>query len=115
MIIVSIHPFAFRKVFLVLLALLGFSALCFADPVLMAHRYDRHHSRVALRLPERPLNQLSEMTAQDRPEITGIALEKANAPELWDSSLCFQTQPHQCALKGIGDPASAPFFLADHQ
>jgi hypothetical protein len=39
MVLVSIHPFAFRKIFLVLAVLLGFSALCFADPVLMAHRY----------------------------------------------------------------------------
>ena len=39
MVLISIHPFAFRKVFLVIAALLCFSALCFADPVLMAQRY----------------------------------------------------------------------------
>src|SRR5205807_2184948 len=34
-----IHPFALRKVFLVIVALLCFSALCLADPVLMVHRF----------------------------------------------------------------------------
>jgi hypothetical protein len=39
MVLVSIHPFALRKVFLVIVAFLCFSALCFADPVLMVRRY----------------------------------------------------------------------------
>jgi len=56
MILVSIHPFAFRRLFLILLALLGFSALCFADPVLMAHRYGAENSRLpAVRNAATPL------------------------------------------------------------
>jgi hypothetical protein len=39
MVLISLHPFALRKVLLVGVALLGFSALCFADPVLMVRRY----------------------------------------------------------------------------
>jgi hypothetical protein len=39
MVLISIHPFGLRKVFLVIVAFLCFSALCFADPVLMVHRY----------------------------------------------------------------------------
>jgi hypothetical protein len=39
MVLISIHPFALRPLILALLALVGFSALCFADPVLMARRY----------------------------------------------------------------------------
>lgn len=39
MVLISIHPFAFRKVFLILAALLCFSAFCFADPVFMAQQY----------------------------------------------------------------------------
>jgi hypothetical protein len=39
MVLISIQPFALRKLFLVIAALLCFSALCFADPVLMAQRY----------------------------------------------------------------------------
>ena len=39
MVLISIHPFAVRKVFLALGVLLCLSALCFADPVLMAQHY----------------------------------------------------------------------------
>ena len=39
MVLVSIHPFALRKLFLVILAFLCFSAFCFADPVLMVRRF----------------------------------------------------------------------------
>jgi hypothetical protein len=39
MVLISIHPFALRKIFLVIVASLCFSALCLADPVLMVHRY----------------------------------------------------------------------------
>ena len=39
MVLISIHPFALRKIFLVIAALLCFSALCLADPVLVAQRY----------------------------------------------------------------------------
>ena len=39
MVLISIHPFIFRKILLAIVALLFFSALCFADPVLMVRRY----------------------------------------------------------------------------
>ena len=39
MVLISIDPFATRRILLVLAALLCFSAACFADPVLMAQRY----------------------------------------------------------------------------
>ncbi len=42
MVLISIHPFALRKVFLVIVAFLCFSALCLADPLLMAQRYGTH-------------------------------------------------------------------------
>jgi len=51
MVLISIHPFALRRIFLVLLALVGFSALCFADPVLMAHRYTVEKSPSLVRTP----------------------------------------------------------------
>ena len=40
MVLISIHPFALRKLFLVIAALVCFSALCFADPLLMTRRYE---------------------------------------------------------------------------
>jgi hypothetical protein len=48
MVLISIHPFAFRRLLLVVLALACFSALCFADPVLMVRRYSRENSRTAV-------------------------------------------------------------------
>lgn len=47
MVLISIHPFALRRLFLVVLAVAGFSALCFADPVLMAQRYGSEKPRPA--------------------------------------------------------------------
>jgi hypothetical protein len=38
MVLISIHPFALRKLFLFVVALVCFSAFCFADPVLMVRR-----------------------------------------------------------------------------
>jgi hypothetical protein len=46
MVLVSIHPFALRKLFLIIVAFLCFSALCLADPVLMVHRYTPAPERV---------------------------------------------------------------------
>lgn len=39
MVLISIDPFALRKIFLVIAALLCFSVFCFADPVFMAQHY----------------------------------------------------------------------------
>ena len=40
MVLISIHPFAVRKIFLLAVALLGLSsAFCFADPVFMTRQY----------------------------------------------------------------------------
>jgi hypothetical protein len=40
MILVSINPFAFKKIFLLVAALLGLSsAICFADPLFMSTRF----------------------------------------------------------------------------
>jgi len=46
MVLISIHPFALRKLFLVIAALLCFSALCFADPLLMTRRYEQRPRHV---------------------------------------------------------------------
>jgi hypothetical protein len=46
MVLISIHPFPLRRIFLVIAALLCFSAFCLADPVLMAQRYARRSKHV---------------------------------------------------------------------
>jgi hypothetical protein len=94
MVLISIHPFAVRKMILLLVALLGFSALCFADPVLMVRRHGPVHSRVAIALPVRTVAlQLTYVTAPTFAANTTTALEKANAPDLPDNWLCFQINP----------------------
>jgi hypothetical protein len=43
MVLISIDPFAFKKTFLLVVALLGLSsALCFADPLFMSSQFVRH-------------------------------------------------------------------------
>jgi hypothetical protein len=107
MVLISIHPFAFRKIFLVLLALLGFSALCFADPVLMARRYSRDHSPVVPAISERPMRlQLTEIT----PEISAGNRPAALEATETQSSFSFQIQPYKCAREAFGDLASALSF-----
>ena len=43
MVLISLDPFTYRKILFIAVALLGLSAVCFADPVLMAHRYTPNH------------------------------------------------------------------------
>jgi hypothetical protein len=44
MVLISIDPFAFKKAFLLVVALLGLSsALCFADPLFMSSQFVRHN------------------------------------------------------------------------
>ena len=50
MVLISIHPFAVRKIFLLAVALLGLSSVvCFADPLFMTRQYapSRNQSRSA--------------------------------------------------------------------
>ena len=46
MVLISIHPFALRKLLFVVVAFLCLSAFCFADPVLMVRRYSTHPPRL---------------------------------------------------------------------
>jgi hypothetical protein len=57
MILISIDPFAHRKILLVVVAFLGLSAFCFADPVLMAQRYTRNPERFDASRTVAPVSQ----------------------------------------------------------
>jgi hypothetical protein len=48
MVLISIHPFAVRKILLAIVAFLCFSALCLADPVLMVRRHTSHMERLPI-------------------------------------------------------------------
>lgn len=53
MVLISIHPFALRKIFLLAVALLGFSsAFCFADPLFMTRQYGDFRDQA---LPAQPV------------------------------------------------------------
>lgn len=71
MVLISIHPFALRKIFLLAVALLGASsAFCFADPLFMIHQYG--HSR------------------DQAPPAQSVAAQKTNSQEL--SLSCFSSE-----------------------
>src|SRR3954464_11526622 len=91
MVLISIHPFALRKLFLLVLLLVGFSALCFADPVLMARRYNPDHSRVSAITPSLPTLRLNlrEPVEQNHSGNATIVLEKGKNPGPGGSSLYF--------------------------
>ena len=95
MILVSIHPFALRRLALVVLAIAGFSALCFADPVLMTHRYsfESRRSHGGKTAPVQP----SLVTAWN-PTVT---LEKATANAL-DSFADLVPQPADWRMEALG-------------
>jgi hypothetical protein len=94
MVLISIHPFAARKIILLLVALLGFSALCFADPVLMVRRHGPVHSRVAVALPVQTVAlQLTYVTAPTFAANTTTALAKANASDLPEIGCAFKVNP----------------------
>ena len=66
MVLISIHPFALRKIFLIAVTLLCLSAFCFADSLLMARRYGPGLGRVSV---EQAMSQLPEqITAGNGPD-----------------------------------------------
>ena len=68
MVLISLHPFAFRKIFLLAVALLGFSsAFCFADSVFMARQYSFS--------PDQKLHAQAAVSSQ----------ENRKAPLIWAS------------------------------
>lgn len=105
MILVSIHPFAFRKIFLILAALLCFSALCFADPVLMAERYvPRPGSCETFETDASPTVGPGQ-NSQDGPGVQRRAKDGAFRPVDWPS-------PDQRSLHGL-KRTSEPHNVSD--
>ncbi len=89
---------------LLLVALLGFSALCFADPVLMVRR----HGQVHLRGQGSPDRTVIGVTASTLAPNAPAAFGKEDGPVLRDRSLFFQLD--RCALDAMGDPADVSFW-----
>ena len=66
MVFISLAPFTHRKILLVIVALLGLSAFCFADPVLMAQRYTRNPERLDASKTVAPARQQSQQPGKAR-------------------------------------------------
>ena len=78
MVLISIHPFALRKLFLVIVAFLCFSAFCFADPVLMVRRYSTHPPRLGAAASAPAWEESQES------KCAGLANSEIDAPESID-------------------------------
>ena len=84
MVLISIHPFAVRKLFLFIVAFLCFSAFCLADPVLMVRRYsirpDRPVSPKSLAATSEQFFRSDVLLAQTNASDNGIAPNRTNYP-----------------------------------
>jgi hypothetical protein len=78
MVLISIHPFALRKLCLIIVAFLGFSALCFADPVLMVRRYSARPD--SPKIPTQEAGQFLDAGENSAPG-TAVRPIEAESPE----------------------------------
>ncbi len=93
MVLISINPFTHRKILLVVVAFLGLSAFCFADPVLMAQRYTSNPERLDGSKTVAPASQQSQHPGKARiarPELYRVESSDQvrgeaewNSTELW--------------------------------
>ena len=75
MVLISIDPFIYRKTLFIAVALLGLSAVCFADPVLMAQRYTPNHAGLDAPKAVAPTGEQSEKLGKVRivgPEVGAL-------------------------------------------
>jgi hypothetical protein len=113
MVLISIHPFAFRKIFVLIVALLGLSsAVCFADSIFLTLHPASHNHRVvnqaqpAFFAPKdgelsqyRTATELlilnlrnASMSSDDRSpnddkQFASLRLEANNAPGIWGPNI----------------------------
>lgn len=109
MVLVSIHPFAVRKIFLLAIAVLGLSsALCFADPLFMTRQYSAAggHARQS-----RPI--ITPQATLDRSSVIWLSVE--NSPERSEAirTLAFLS-PSDEATRELG-PINSTSIVAGFQ
>jgi hypothetical protein len=90
MVLISINPFTQRKILLVVIAFLGLSAFCFADPVLMAQRYTHNPERLDASKTVAPARQQSQKPGKAgvaRPELYRVeSSDQARGEAEWNST-----------------------------
>jgi hypothetical protein len=112
MVLVSIHPFALRRLFLVIVAFLCFSAFCFADPVLMVRQYSSHPGGLASGNWVAPTSQ----QWQDPREQINLEFTDREAPSVIRTAPSSIFGKAVCAMRPVGPhaglvaapPVSAP-------
>jgi hypothetical protein len=95
MVLVSIHPFALRKLFLVIVAFLCFSAFCFADPVLMVRRYSTHPPHIGAVSAPAPTSQGLQDVRLPNSELEAL------------KSVDFSREQTKLQFTGTGNPGAA--------
>src|SRR4051794_19138082 len=86
MVLISLQPFIFRKLVLIVAALLFFSAFCFADSVFMARQYATPIAAAAAMEAKRPSAHLqSNREAQPAPIVGALVAAAPAGIGLWES------------------------------
>jgi hypothetical protein len=81
MVLISIHPFAFRKIFVLIVALLGLSsAVCFADSIFLTLHPASHNHRVVNQAQSAFLAPKGGELSQCRTATGLLILKLRNAP-----------------------------------
>jgi hypothetical protein len=113
MVLISIHPFAFRKIFVLIVALLGLSsAVCFADPIFLTLHPASHNHRVVnqvqpaffppkdgelpqcrtapglliLQLRDAPMSS-DDRSSNDDKQFASLCAETNDAPGIWGPNI----------------------------
>ena len=103
MVLISIHPFGLRRVLLIVLALVGFSAVCFADPVLVARRYGPGRTVNAAACPVRIPTSKSTERIEPIWAWTALSWDKAGASGLNANSFCLGALPGEWEVGALKD------------
>jgi hypothetical protein len=105
MVLISIHPFASRKILLAIVAFLCFSALCFADPVLMVRRYAPHPERLAP-------GKMAVSSSQERQDTVVAEAETDSFQSV--RLTCCRTKSQLTRTGGTGLARTAPLTISQN-
>jgi hypothetical protein len=115
MVLISIHPFAVRKIFLLAVALLGLSsAFCFADPVFMTRQYLPSYGEVRISQSAAVLVPNHHGSTRVRPSLPALSDRRGDIRLLAYSPLWDETNlgMHSILSGKNGSPARNAGMLA---
>jgi hypothetical protein len=115
MVLISIQPFGLRKILLVVAAMVCFSAICLADPVLMVHRYAAPAEQ--LRAPRPPVQDVDQLhRAYNAPDSRSALGSDQSSDSFAETTLLRLGQARFAALDGsvFPQPVGGLFFTNIH-